>query len=382
KAYRTLATAYHEDAGGSTDQMADLNEAYEVLSDPSRRQRYDEAYSGRRTVRQRGEDSLEHVESCLRRSGLKYFSAGSTFVLPFTTEHIGRTAAQVKCVKELAVIAAPLEQVRGDDRAALHNLLRATFQLDIYKLCCDKDGDFFIAAEVPVSIITPSNLEQLVRGCIYIADCRLDTYYSAAEMDDLVRKVQLLTALGTLLGLRNGDVLGHLPHALEEVCEELGVGCQKIMERKYRIELPTLPFPVHAACGGGAVSLIMFTGLAPKARHAEFYTKMARMNLGMDVCKVALDKDDEVAFLYELPDVNKEVLRKALDRFESYLVGGGLELVQMLENPARKSESSGRQRSKAKTRDVPPASPRVPIWSRWWFWALLALAAWILLRNC
>jgi len=41
-AYRKMAKANHPDNGGDTNEFHDINEAYEVLHDPIRRQRYDE----------------------------------------------------------------------------------------------------------------------------------------------------------------------------------------------------------------------------------------------------------------------------------------------------------------------------------------------------
>ena len=42
KAYRRLAVQHHPDRGGSEEQFKEANEAYEVLKDPSKRQRYDQ----------------------------------------------------------------------------------------------------------------------------------------------------------------------------------------------------------------------------------------------------------------------------------------------------------------------------------------------------
>lgn len=47
-AYRRLARQRHPDSGGSDAAMQELNEAYEVLSDPVKRREYDRWYADRR----------------------------------------------------------------------------------------------------------------------------------------------------------------------------------------------------------------------------------------------------------------------------------------------------------------------------------------------
>ncbi len=42
KAFRRLARKHHPDAGGSEERFKDINEAYEVLSDPEKRKQYDQ----------------------------------------------------------------------------------------------------------------------------------------------------------------------------------------------------------------------------------------------------------------------------------------------------------------------------------------------------
>lgn len=41
KAYKALVMKYHPDAGGDSERMVAINQAYEVLSDPTRRSQYD-----------------------------------------------------------------------------------------------------------------------------------------------------------------------------------------------------------------------------------------------------------------------------------------------------------------------------------------------------
>ena len=60
-AYAAMAKKYHPDKGGTTERMKEINEAYEVLSDLSRKARYDE--SCRRKQATSGATSGFHYQS-------------------------------------------------------------------------------------------------------------------------------------------------------------------------------------------------------------------------------------------------------------------------------------------------------------------------------
>ena len=64
RAYRKKAASAHPDKGGDHDEMADINTAYEVLSDPERRLLYDRT----------GRDSAKAVEGEVKNLTLEAFA--------------------------------------------------------------------------------------------------------------------------------------------------------------------------------------------------------------------------------------------------------------------------------------------------------------------
>lgn len=58
KAFRNLARKHHPDAGGDADAFKEINEAYEILSDPERRKQYDETGDGSLRQRYRAAESV------------------------------------------------------------------------------------------------------------------------------------------------------------------------------------------------------------------------------------------------------------------------------------------------------------------------------------
>jgi hypothetical protein len=70
-------------------------------------------------------------------------------------------------------------------------------------------------------------------------------------------------------------------------------------------------------------------GARPPAGHTLFYEKMAEINRRIRVMKVALDADDDLLFMYELPNLNKESFRQMCERFESYVMRHAIELMRI-----------------------------------------------------
>ena len=61
KAYRKLAMTHHPDKGGNPGEFQKLNDAYEVLSDVSKRQQYDNPASHNPFMGQQFEEHNYHI---------------------------------------------------------------------------------------------------------------------------------------------------------------------------------------------------------------------------------------------------------------------------------------------------------------------------------
>jgi len=61
RAYCRIALTCHPDRGGSNGAMALLNEAWSVLSDPQKRERYDRARARRATAGPKPKDAKERI---------------------------------------------------------------------------------------------------------------------------------------------------------------------------------------------------------------------------------------------------------------------------------------------------------------------------------
>jgi hypothetical protein len=149
-------------------------------------------------------------------------------------------------------------------------------------------------------------------------------------------KARLLRQTDLSAVLRYTTDLDQSARLLPQICQSNGLTCQRFAERNFIVQLRSVSLPVHALCRGADISFIIPTGMKPETNHANFYTDLAKLNLKMNICKVALDSDDEVAFLYELPNLNEQVFLKAMDRMEAYLLGGGLELVLAIKRSEKK----------------------------------------------
>jgi hypothetical protein len=170
-----------------------------------------------------------------------------------------------------------------------------------------------------------------------LADVQLEAY---RNFDQLQRIVVRIRSKSTLVGLLQFLVAEGSPNQaqrmLPEICHANDITCRRLDANNFVLQAASLPMPVHALCRSAGLSLMVPTGMKPETKQAEFFTELARMNMTMNICKVALDSDDEVAFLYELPSLSEQVLVKAMERIRIYILGGGLKLIVATQDSKKK----------------------------------------------
>jgi len=69
------------------------------------------------------------------------------------------------------------------------------------------------------------------------------------------------------------------------------------------------------------ISLGAFLGLSPQGNKVQFMQQLLQLNREADVARVGFDRDDEVAFLYEVPVVGPGLLEQVKTQFMLLSVG-------------------------------------------------------------
>lgn len=98
KAYRKLASEHHSDKGGDDAKMAEINVAYQVLSDPDKRAMYDSGKAGVTDLEQAAQSELAQMFSQYLEAGgngdpLPHMSVG-------IVQTINNAERQIKALKD------------------------------------------------------------------------------------------------------------------------------------------------------------------------------------------------------------------------------------------------------------------------------------------
>ncbi|KHD07984.1 hypothetical protein PN36_26735 [Candidatus Thiomargarita nelsonii] len=334
-------------AGGRLDLLSKLAEAASTMDGDENDEPKPGSKSG--TV---APAVAKSVQACLEKTGLKYRRQGENrYKLLFKTEKREGLIIQLQIVDDFVIILAPIRGLR-DETKILYNLLRVTYTTDIHKICHGSDGNLRLVAEVPATVLTPQTLEYLIRDSINILDVSDQTFASFDDLKKHIDKMQFIRMMQTsennprennrqeLLAslLQHGDRGNNASTAVEkiqELCKNLRqCQCQRLSDDRFHLkcELPGLENGINIVviCNGDAASFIArMSGISPDSNNRRFYQRLAEINYEMNVCKVALDSDDELAFMYELPSLNEAVFYQMLERLREYVGHYGMELAML-----------------------------------------------------
>jgi len=256
------------------------------------------------------------VETRLRETDLKFIRLDEdTFGLLFGGRNREDIIVQVKAVGDMALVAAPVPTVPGKEAKALFNLLRVTYGADIFKLVRLSDGTLHIAAEVPMCFLTSNNLEGTIRGVVEMVDVKPRDLHSPEKLHESMLSASIMQK--QMAGPSIGNALVQM---VSSFCEESGLEWKNIDERRFAIKTTggIVSFNVVIICKDHGVSFILPTDLKAQKNPLAFYRHLAEANLRMNVCKVALDESGEIAFMYELPNLDREAFFKAIKALETY----------------------------------------------------------------
>jgi len=109
---------------------------------------------------------------------------------------------------------------------------------------------------------------------------------------------------------------------IPQLCSKQGWQCTQHDETHFTIATKgMLSLNIHVICKGMAVSLLAVIGdmgLPPDP--LDLFRQLAETNLKMDICKVAFDSDDDLAFMVELPALDEASFKESIDRIQVYVL--------------------------------------------------------------
>ena len=103
-----------------------------------------------------------------------------------------------------------------DKSEVLYSFLRATHTADIYKICQSNEGDLFLAAEVPMAVVTSQLLEKLVRDSINIVDVSDQTLIEPETLKEHIKKLKFIRLMQSDIGFAHQLGLFYLAWAEKE----------------------------------------------------------------------------------------------------------------------------------------------------------------------
>lgn len=264
----------------------------------------------------------------LQKTSLKFTrTPKGDFRLPFTTRHVGQLMVRADVDGDMATLTAPLQSRISDEPTVRRNLLRATFDADFQKFC-QRGGLLTLDSQIPVRDLSSALLEEAVRGLASLVDVSAATLNSPTAFAQHAEQLQAELTMNAFL---SG---GAFQRATEQTVVRVADLARRTMMRqlsvqgnRVRLTLGMADLKVQVICKGqSAIAIAYMSGMSPRQHDIRLMRRMAEINAEMAVCKVALDGDDDTAFMYHLPAVDDGSLEAMRSRMEEYVMRYGFEL--------------------------------------------------------
>jgi hypothetical protein len=256
----------------------------------------------------------------VQATGLKFLKVDpKTIAVPFKGDRVEQVVVQARLIGDsLALFSVNLpEPGFFGKEAALHALLRTTFLGNYVKAVAVSPSGYALAAELPMTILTPSVAEGTIRGLVQLCDV---TRGDMADWPGWQKRLQQC-------GQSQAQYITITAEAAEQAMLDQASGAGYPMSKKqgtWLLELPiggqTLKVTVRAF--RQVVSCIAYLGGAkPTGDKKAYMTRLLELNRAANVAKVGLDKDDDAALMYEVPCVFPGLISMMQEQFSLLLIG-------------------------------------------------------------
>lgn len=268
------------------------------------------------------------LRACLRSTDLKFQETRrGYFEVPFTTEHVGRLIVRAGMVDDHITLAAPLQSRIADEALVLHSLVCGTFGADHYKLC-RRDGSLSLESQIPARLGTGAMLENAVHGLAKLVDVPASVLNTSAGFARHVADLQAEVVMGYLMsGPSFQRDTERTARQVADLARSVGARHLATDRNRVRLAFGVADMKVQVACKGqAAIAIAYMSDMSPGENNLRLLRRMAEINAEMVVCKIALDNDDDAAFMYYMPVVDEGAVHAMRERMEEYIMRYGFEL--------------------------------------------------------
>lgn len=266
---------------------------------------------------QRKESALNTIEQYLKVLQFKYrqHSENNTFSLSMPALSHKTVSIQVRVKDNVVFIGAAFPDESPEEKSALYTMLRATYLTNMFKLCRTAIGELHIAAQVPISVLNSEILGNLIRSTVQYVDQYTDDIEHALG---LARKIQGQTnALEASLIKRTGSGISPR-NMIPALAKQRHLKCEVISQEQLLLIIGVRDFEVNAICSDQSVCFI--AAIADmNVNELRYLRRMAEINVEMNICKVALDEEDDPSFVWALPALTEELFLQMVETMDKYL---------------------------------------------------------------